>query len=87
MESPYRALVGPMVTYLDVLELTRAPGSDVPTTIVVIPEYVARHRWERLLYNQSARRLRAALVGRGHTVTADVPYRRSEQIGPSPERA
>ncbi|MFN8629337.1 MAG: APC family permease [Chloroflexota bacterium] len=81
VESPYRALVGPVVTYLDVLEMARPPGAEAPTTIVVIPEYVARHWWERLLYNQSARRLRAALVGREHTVIADVPYRRSEHIG------
>lgn len=80
VESPYRALVGPVVTYLDVLELARPPDAEVPTTIVVIPEYVARHWWERLLYNQSARRLRAALVGREHTVIADVPYRRSEHV-------
>ena len=77
VESPYRALVGPMVTYLDVLEMSWPPDVELPITIVVIPEYVARHWWERLLYNQSARRLRAALVGREHTVIADVPYRRS----------
>lgn len=77
VESPYRALVGPMATYLDVLERSWSPDADAPLTIVVIPEYVARHWWERMLYNQSARRLRAALVGRDHTVIADVPYRRS----------
>jgi hypothetical protein len=42
----------------------------------VLPEYVARHWWDRLLYNQSAKRLKSALVGREHTVIADVPYRR-----------
>jgi len=29
-----------------------------------------------LLYNRTARRLKAALLGREHTVVADVPYRR-----------
>ena len=47
-----------------------------PITIVVLPEYVARHWWERILYNQQARRLKSVLVGREHTVIADVPYRR-----------
>jgi amino acid transporter len=78
VESPYRALVGPMVTYLDVLERAWPPDKQGPTTIVVLPEYVARHWWDRLLYNQAAKRLKAALVGRDHTVIADVPYRRSE---------
>ncbi len=81
VESPYRALIGPVVTYLDVLERAWPPDKDSPTTIVVLPEYVARHWWDRLLYNQAAKGLRAALVGREHTVVADVPYRRSEHHG------
>lgn len=76
VESPYRALVGPLVTYLDVLDRAWPPDRPAPTTIVVVPEYVARHWWDRVLYNQTARRLKAALVGREHTVIADVPYRR-----------
>ena len=76
VESPYRALVGPVVTYLDVLDRAWPPDKPAPTTIVVLPEYVARHWWDRVLYNQTAKRLKAALVGREHTVIADVPYRR-----------
>jgi hypothetical protein len=76
VESPYRALVGPLTAYLDVLDLAWPPDKDAPVTIVVLPEYVARHWWDRLLYNQSAKRLKSALVGREHTVIADVPYRR-----------
>jgi hypothetical protein len=45
-------------------------------TIVVPPGYFARHWWDRLLYNQTAKRLKSALVGREHTVIADVPDRR-----------
>jgi hypothetical protein len=78
VESPYRALVGPVVTYLDVLDMAWPPDREAPTTIVVLPEYAARYWWDRLLYNQQAKRLKAALVGREHTVVADVPYRRSD---------
>jgi len=78
VESPYRALVGPLLSYLDVLDQAWPPGHESPTTFVVIPEYVARRWWERLLYNQSAKRLRAALLGRPHTVVVNVPYRRDE---------
>lgn len=73
VESPYRALVQPFVTYLDVA--FRGPDT---MTIVVIPEYVARHWWERVLYNQTARRLRSALLGRPGTVVTAVPYRRED---------
>lgn len=85
VESPYRALVGPVVTYLDVLDRAWPPDREAPTTIVVLPEYVARHWWDRMLYNQTAKRLKAALVGREHTVIADVPYRGIDHKEPDPE--
>jgi amino acid transporter len=76
VQSPYRALTAPFIAYLDVLDHAWPPDRPAPVTIVVLPEYVARHWWDRLLYNQTARRLKAALLGREHTVVADVPYRR-----------
>jgi hypothetical protein len=76
VESPYRAVISPVLAYLDVLDQAWPPDKDAPITIVVLPEYVARHWWERLLYNQTARRLKTAILGREHTVIADVPYRR-----------
>ena len=78
VESPYRALIGPLVAYLDVLDAAWPPDKPEPITFVVVPEYVARHWWERILYNQSARRLRTVLLGRPHTVVVDVPYRRDD---------
>ena len=78
VESPYRALAGPLLAYLDVLDLAWPPDKPEPITFVVIPEYVARSWWERLLYNQSAKRLRSILLGRPHTVVVNVPYRRED---------
>jgi amino acid transporter len=79
VESPYRALVGPLLAYLDVLDAAWPPDKAAPITFVVIPEYVARSWWERILYNQSAKRLRATLLGRPHTVVVNVPYRREDR--------
>jgi amino acid transporter len=76
VESPYRAIVNPLLAYLDVLDDMWPAGKEKPITFVVIPEFVARHWWERLLYNQSANRLRRALLGRPLTVVVNVPYRR-----------
>jgi hypothetical protein len=76
VESPYRALSGPLLAYLDVLDQAWPPDKPEPITFVVIPEYVARSWWERLLYNQSSKRLRTLLLGRPHTVVVNVPYRR-----------
>jgi amino acid transporter len=78
VESPYRALAGPLMAYLSVLDLAWPPDRPDPITFVVIPEYVATHWWERILYNQSARRLRTVLLGRPHTVVVDVPFRRDD---------
>jgi amino acid transporter len=78
VESPYRALVAPILAYLDVLDRAQPAGQVAPITFVVIPEYVAKSWWERLLYNQSAKRLRTVLLGRPHTVVVNVPYRRDE---------
>ena len=76
VESPFRAVISPFLAYLDILDQAWPPDKEAPVTIVVLPEYVARHWWDRLLYNQTAKRLKAELVGREHTVIADVPYRR-----------
>jgi amino acid transporter len=83
VESPYRALVAPLLSYLDVLDRAWPSDKEAPITFVVVPEYVARSWWERILYNQSAKRLRTALLGRPHTVVVNVPYRREE--GDAPE--
>jgi amino acid transporter len=79
VESPYRALVAPLISYLDVLDRAWPADKEAPITFVVIPEYVARSWWERILYNQSAKRLRQALLGRPHTVVVNVPYRRESE--------
>ncbi|MET1232736.1 MAG: DNA-binding protein, partial [Candidatus Limnocylindrales bacterium] len=71
VESPFRSLIRPFVTYLDVI--TTDPEM---ITIVVLPEYVARHWWDRLLYNQVTNGLKRALLGRPNTVVTTVPYRR-----------
>ena len=78
VESPYRALVGPLLAYLDVLDAAWPPDQEPPITFVVIPEYVARRWWERILYNQAAKRLRSILLGRPRTVVVNVPYRRED---------
>ena len=80
VESPYRSIVNPLLAYLDVLDEMWPEGKKEPITFVVIPEFVARSWWERILYNQSANWLRRALLGRPHTVVVNVPYRREDPL-------
>jgi amino acid transporter len=79
VETDVPTLVPPMLEYLDYLDATWPLGRAEPMTFVIIPEFVARHWWDRGLFNHSARRLRAALLGRPHTVIVQMPYRRGRR--------
>ena len=70
VESPYRALMGPLLRYMDALQALD-PSRPV---VVVLSEIVPRHWWENLLHNQSSLRLKLRLFGRRNTIVADVPY-------------
>jgi amino acid transporter len=70
VESPYRALIGPLLAYMDALQ-RQAPDRPI---LVVLAEFVTRHWWERPLHNQTAWRLRLRLFRRRNTIIANVPY-------------
>ena len=70
IESPYRQLVGPLLKYID--EIDKQRPND--TLTIVLPEFIARHWWEHLLHNQTALRIKAALLFRPGTVVTSVPY-------------
>ena len=70
VESPYRALIGPLIAYMDALQ-RQDPSRPI---MVVLSEFVPRHWWENLLHNQTALRLKLRLFGRRNTIVADVPY-------------
>jgi len=70
IESPYRSLVAPLLAYLDEVDKQRPDD----TLTVVLPEFVARHWWEQALHNQTALRIKAALLFRPGVVVTSVPY-------------
>jgi amino acid transporter len=70
VESPYRALMGPLLRYMDALQ-AQDPSRPV---VVVLSEIVPRHWWENFLHNQSSLRLKLRLFGRRNTIVVDVPY-------------
>jgi amino acid transporter len=70
VESPYRALVGPLLRYMDALQSLH-PTRPI---VVVLSEVVPRHWWENLLHNQTSLRLKLRLFGRKNTIVADVPF-------------
>ena len=70
IESPWRSFVTPMLAYLDAIEAKDRTSE----TLVVLPELITRHFWERPLHNQSSARLKRALAKRPGTVIVEVPY-------------
>jgi amino acid transporter len=70
VESPYRALIAPLLAYLDAAERMDPTR---PIT-VLLAEFVPRHIWEYPLHNQTALRLKLRLFFRPNTVVVDVPY-------------
>lgn len=70
VESPYRALIGPLLAYMDALQ-EQAPERPI---VVVLNEVVPRHWWENFLHNQTGLRLKLRLFSRPNTIVADVPY-------------
>jgi hypothetical protein len=70
IESPYRSLVRPLIAYIDAID--KQVRDD--TLIIVLPEMVATRWWHHLLHNQTALRLKAALLFRPGTVVINVPY-------------
>jgi amino acid transporter len=70
IESPYRSLTGPLLSYID--ELDQLDPHD--TLTVILPEFVPAHWWEHILHKQTALRLKAALLFRPGTVVTSVPY-------------
>jgi hypothetical protein len=71
IESPFRALGNPLLSYLDTLD-REDPGRPIT---VVLSEYVPAHWWEWFLHNQLALRLKLALFFRANTAVLDVPFR------------
>ena len=70
IESPYRAFAAPMLAYLESLEQAH-PDQRVT---VILPGFVTRHWWERLLHSRDVLRLRPFLEGRENMRVLDFRY-------------
>ena len=76
LDSPYRSTVGPLLAYLDTVdqrEPERGPA------VIVLPRFVPARWWHRLLHNQTALLIKAALTYRQRRtgrirVIIEVPY-------------
>jgi amino acid transporter len=68
--SPYRATLAPLANYIEALHRQRP---DLTLT-VVLPELIPARRWQRLLHNRIAQRLRRMLIQYQGIVVTSVPF-------------
>lgn len=73
LHSPYRELIRPVVQYATAIRKSNPRG----VVAVYIPEYVVGRWWEQLLHNQTALRLKAALLFQPGVMVISVPYQLS----------
>jgi len=71
VESPYRALVGPLLSFVETVRRAHGASSSV---VVVLPEVLPAHWYERLLHRRTARRLHHALLHQAGVIVATVPF-------------
>ena len=78
LDSPFRDITRPIISYV------RSVRRESPRDLVVVflPEYLVRHWWEQILHNQTALRLKTALLFTPGVVMASVPW----QLGLPGER-
>ena len=69
IDSPYRSLLRPLLAYIDTVQEVR-PND---TLTVILPEFVVAHWWEHPLHNQTAFRMKTALLSRPSIVVTDIP--------------
>jgi hypothetical protein len=70
LKSPYRSVITPLLDYISDVE--QVCNGEMIT--VIIPEFVTTHWWHRLLHNQTALLIRAALMFRRGKVVTSVRY-------------
>ena len=71
LDSPYRLLVEPLLTYVSQIIAVRQPNEMIS---IVVPQFVPKHWWANALHTQTALTLRMALLFKPNIVIMEVPY-------------
>ncbi len=70
LESPYRSVIGPVLAYLE--EAKKERTGHIVT--VVLPEFVPKKFWHKVLHGQSGFFLKIALLFKKDIVVTNVRY-------------
>ncbi|OLB53579.1 MAG: amino acid permease [Candidatus Rokubacteria bacterium 13_2_20CM_2_70_11] len=70
LASPYRSLLGPLIEYIDHLQMR----DENHVVTIVIPEFIPARWWQLGLHNQTALLIKGAMLFRKNVIVTDVPY-------------
>jgi hypothetical protein len=70
LESPFREVRAPLLRFIRQLREQRPDA----TVTVILPEFVLKHWWQHMLHNQTALRIKAALLFEPGVVVTSVPF-------------
>jgi amino acid transporter len=70
VESPLRAFMRPLLTYVDMHHRQHPHGF----VTIVLPEFITAHWWERFLHNRTAEQLTQAFKRHPNIAVVNVPY-------------
>jgi len=80
VESPFRSLVDPLLTFLDKTDVEHNDGQHA---ILILPEIIPASSWQEILHNQSAEEIKKAVLFRRRQfglerIIIDIPYHLKE---------
>lgn len=70
LQSPFRAFVRPLMTYVSAVHSLRANAF----VTIVLPEFITAHWWEQFLHNRTADRLRKTFEKHANVAVMQIPY-------------
>jgi hypothetical protein len=70
VESPLRAFMRPLLTYVDFHHRQHPQGF----VTIVMPEFITAHWWEKFLHNRTAEHLTQAFKRHPNIAVVNVPY-------------
>jgi amino acid transporter len=71
LKSPYRTFLEPLLAYIKQINDESQPSEMIT---VVIPQFITKHFWERLLHARTAEMIRSAFLNQKNIVILEVPY-------------
>lgn len=70
-KSRYRTVIRPLIEFIDRIDTNTSKSNNI---MVLLPQFVTKKWWHRLLHNQSANRIRKALQSRKDIAVTTIPY-------------